>query len=161
MLYCTKCHGVCQDSTAKCPNCKNTKLRPLVEEDLVFLQRADQYTASLMKQRFTEEGVHFQMEPYNGGRISYMYEGDVMPTDQSVLARWADYDAAKQIAAQVVLQVEKERASVGEDTETFQDMPKGKRIAVQVISVFAFILVIMLVVFGTDAFSSWLKGLFS
>ena len=49
MLYCTKCHGACQDSAAKCPNCKNSKLRPLEGEDMVRLHRADQYTAGLLE----------------------------------------------------------------------------------------------------------------
>ena len=76
MLYCTKCHGACQDSAAKCPNCKNSKLRPLEGEDMVRLHRADQYTAGLLEQRFAQEGVGFQMEPFSGGWVSYLYDND-------------------------------------------------------------------------------------
>ena len=158
MLYCTKCHGVCPDATAKCPNCKSAQRRQLNDDDLVLLHRADQYTASLLEQQFQERGIAYRMDPFSGGRICYLYEGDVMPTDKQVLVRWGDYDAAKEISSQVKLQVEKERA-VG-DGEEYEEMSPKKRIVVQIVSVFFFILLIMLAVYGTDAIANWLKGLF-
>ena len=39
-------------------------------------------------------------------------------------------------------------------------MPRKKRILVQIVSVLAFLLVVMLVVFGADAAANWLKSLF-
>ncbi len=83
-----------------------------------------------------------------------------MPTDKLVLVRWKDYAAAKELSTQVSRQVEKERAQAGGEGETFQDMPRKKRILVQIVSVLAFLLVVMLVVFGADAAANWLKGLF-
>lgn len=160
MLYCAKCHGVCPDTTVKCPNCKSSKLRQVNEEDFVLLHRADQYTAMLLEKQFQEKGVSYKMEPFRGGRISYLYEGDVMPTDKMVLVRWGDYPAAKEISSQVKLDVERERASVGEGEESFEDMPQKKRILVQIVSVFAFLVLIMLVVYGADAIANWLRGLF-
>lgn len=160
MLYCAKCRGVCPDATSKCPNCKSSKLRPVAEEDLVLLHRADQYTAGLLEKRFQEQGLSYRMEPFQGERISYLYEGDVMPTDKTVLVAWKDYSAAKELSAQVSRQVEEERAQAGGEGETFQDMPRKKRILVQTVSVLAFLLVVMLVVFGADAAANWLKNLF-
>ena len=61
-------------------------------------------TASLLEQQFQERGIAYRMDPFSGGRISYLYEGDVMPTDKQVLVRWGDYDAAKEISSQVKLQ---------------------------------------------------------
>ena len=142
----------------KCPNCKAGKLRPVSDEDLVLLHRADQYTAMLLEQQFQEQGIPYRMDPLQGGRISYLYEGDVMPTDKMVLVGWKEYSAAKEISAQVAQQVEKERA--GEEGETFEDMPRRKRILVQILSVFAFLLAIMAVVYGADFLANWLKGLF-
>lgn len=158
MLYCTKCHGVCPDSAMKCPNCKSGKLRSVNPEDLVLLHRADQYTTMLLEEQFKEKQVVYRMDPLQGGRISYLYEGDVMPTDKMVLVRWEDYPIAKELSAQVAQRVEKERA--GEEGETFEDMPRKKRIVVQIVSVFAFLLAIMLVVYGADFLAGWLKGLF-
>ena len=162
MLYCAKCRSVCQDSTSKCPNCKSGKLRPLEEGDMVRLQRADQYTAGLLEERFGQEGVAYQMEPFSGGWVSYLYDNDVLPTDKLVLARWSDYERAKEIFSQVRRQVEEERAAVGqEEGETFQDMPRKKRILVQIVSVLTFLLLIMAVVYAADGAANWLKGLFS
>ena len=84
-----------------------------------------------------------------------------MPTDKLVLVRWSDYETAKKLAVQVDHQVEEERASVGQDEETFQDMPRKKRIIVQAVSVFLFLLLVMLVVFGADTLANWLKGFWS
>lgn len=161
MLYCTKCHGICQDASLKCPGCKNSQLRPVEGEDLVRLQRKDQYTASLLEKRFSEAGVVYRMEPFTGGWVSYLYDNDVMPTDKLVLVRWSDYETGKELAVQVDHQVEEERASVGQDEETFQDMPRKKRIIVQAVSVFLFLLLVMLVVFGADTLANWLKGVWS
>ena len=60
-------------------------------------------------------------------------------------------------------QVEAGRAAVGqeEEGETFEDMPRKKRILVQVVSVLAFILLIMAAVYGADFAANWLKGLWS
>ncbi len=160
MLYCTKCHGVCQDSTAKCPNCKSSKMRQVNEEDLVLLHRADQYTAMRMEEKFREQGITFRMDPFNGGNVSYFYDSDVMPTDKMVLVRWGDYSAAKEISSQLKDDIARERAGE-EGEETFDEMPQKKRIIVQAVSVFVFLLLVMLVVFGADALTSWLKGLWS
>ena len=122
-----------------------------------------QYTAGLLEQRFVQEGVGFQMEPFSGGWVSYLYDNDVLPTDKLVLVRWSDYDRAKELSSQVRRQVEVERAAVGqeEEGETFEDMPRKKRILVQVVSVLAFILLIMAAVYGADFAANWLKGLWS
>ena len=57
------------------PQLQSSKLRPVAEEDLVLLHRADQYTAGLLEKRFQEQGISYRMEPFQGGRISYLYEG--------------------------------------------------------------------------------------
>ena len=172
-LFVKRTRGVCstvQNATAparipppNAPTAKTRKLRPLEGEDMVRLHRADQYTAGLLEQRFAQEGVGFQMEPFSGGWVSYLYDNDVLPTDKLVLVRWSDYDRAKELSSQVRRQVEAERAAVGqeEEGETFEDMPRKKRILVQVVSVLAFILLIMAAVYGADFAANWLKGLWS
>ena len=127
---------------------------------MVRLQRADQYTASLLEQRFSQEGVVYKMEPFTGGWVSYLYDNDVLPTDKLVLVRWSDYERGKGLFTQVKHQVEEERAQVGAEEETFEDMPRKKRIVVQIVSVAAFLVLIMLVVFAADGLANWLKSLF-
>lgn len=160
MLYCTKCHGVCQDSTLKCPNCKSGKLRQVDDEDFVLLHRADQYAAQRLEEQFKERGVSYRLEAFDGGRISYLYDSDVLPTDKMVLVRWGDYPVAREISTRMKDELDREReAETGE--ESFEAMSPKKRIVVQILSVIAFLVVIMLVVYGADAAANWLKGLWS
>lgn len=159
MLYCAKCHGVCEDATAKCPNCKSSKLRPVTGDDFVLLHRVDQYTAQRLEPLFQEHGVAYRLEPFDGGRISYLYDSDVLPTDRMVLARWGDYPTAQGLARQLAQDIERERAAESGE-EVFEDMPLKKRVMVQILSVAAFLVLIALVVFGADAVANWVKGLF-
>lgn len=158
MLYCAKCHGVCPDATAKCPNCKSGKLRQVDGEDLVLLHKADQYAAQRLGEEFDREGIVYEMKPFDGGRISYLYDSDVLPTDRMVLVRWKDYEAGKAVSARLKETLDEERSAGAED---FEEMPRKKRILVQIVSVFGFILLIMLVVYGADWAANWLRGLFA
>ena len=160
MLYCTKCRGICEDSTLKCPNCKSTNLRQVKDDDYVLLHRADQYTAQRLAKQFDQQGVAYQLEPFVGGWVSYLYDSDVLPTDKMIVVRYGDLPKARELSVQVRDQIDREReAEQGE--ENFEEMPFKKRVLVQVLSVIAFLLVVMLVVFGADAVANWIKGLFS
>lgn len=156
MLYCEKCRSACPDSTAKCPNCKSGKLRAAAADDLVLLHRADQYTAQRLCELFDGAGIVYETAPFGRGMASYLYDSEVMPTDKSVYVRFSDMEAAGKLSAQLKETLERERQADGE----FEEMPRRKRIVVQVLSMLAFFLLIVLAVFGADAFANWLKGLF-
>lgn len=156
MLYCEKCRSVCADSTPKCPSCKSSKLRVAAGDDLVLLHRADQYTAQRLQEQFDAAGVVCSLEPFGRGRVSYLYDSEVMPTDKNVYVRFSDLEAAKEISARLRESIERERS---EGEEEFQEMPRKKRIAVQIVSVIAFLLLVVLTVFCADAVAEWLKGL--
>lgn len=157
MLYCAKCHSICEDTTPKCPNCKNVKLRAVADDDYVLLHRADQYTAQRLAGQFDDLSVNYRLEEFGKGRVSYLYDSEVLPTDQNIYVQYRDLPAAKGLSAKLKEDLEREQA--GEDDE-FEDMPRKKRIIVQILSVIGFLLLVMLVVFGADAVASWLKGLF-
>lgn len=46
-------------------------------------------------------------------------------------------------------------------SEEFEDMPSGKRTLVRVLSAALFVIIVALVIFGTDAITGWIQGLFS
>lgn len=156
MLYCTRCRSVCEDSTEKCPGCKSTKLRCVNDSDMVFLHRADEYTAERLCNQFDDLGIVYELKPFAKNSSSYMYDCEVMPTDKKIFVRYCDLPAAKEISSQLKQQLESEQ---GEPDEEFEDMPKTKRLIVQSLSVIAFMVLVMLAVFGADAFAGWLKGL--
>ncbi len=158
MLYCTKCRGLCEDTSAKCPHCKNSRsLRSAHEDDLVLLQRADAYTAQQISSALKEHGISCQLEKFGTGRVSYLYDSEVMPTDQNLYVRFGDLPTATGLSAFVQRQIEAQRK---EGFEPQEEMSKGKRMLVQSLSVIAFMILVMLTVFGADAFAGWLKSLF-
>ncbi len=158
MLYCTKCRGICEDTSLKCPHCKNTRsLRGAREEDLVLLRRADAYTAGRIAQAFEEHGLEYQLEKFGTGRVSYLYDSEVMPTDQNLYVRFGDLTTASGLADFVEREIEAER---NEGFEPQEEMPRRKRMLIQSLCVIAFMLLVMLTVFGADAFAGWLKSLF-
>ncbi len=153
MLVCNKCHSLCGDSAMRCPNCKSNKLREAAGEDYVFLRRADLYTAQRLQELFAEKGVACRLEEFGKGQAGYFYDCEVMPTDKSVLVRYRDLPAAKELSAQA----QGEQAQ--EPGEEFQEMPRKKRIFVQALSIIAFMVIVMLTVFAADGAANWLKGL--
>lgn len=155
MLYCEKCRSACPDSTEKCPNCKNSRLRAVNEEDMVFLHRADQYTAGRLAEQFDEAEIRYQIEPINKGGAGYLYDCELMPTDKNIYVRYEDLPAAKEFSARMKAELEQQNGE-----EEFAEMPRTKRIVVQVLSLMGFFLLVILAVFGADALAEWLKGLF-
>lgn len=154
MLYCTKCKAVCEDSTAQCPNCNNSKaLRQVNKEDYVFLHKADEYAAGLLKQDFENEGIAYKMEAFGKGMVSYIYDSEVMPTDKSVYVKYSDIDRAREISSGLKEKLE-------EENPPQDDMPVAKRAAIQVISMILFLLLIMVVVFAADYITDSVRGFF-
>lgn len=156
MLYCAKCRSICQDTTEKCPRCKSSKLRAVDGEDMVLLHRADQYTAQRLAEQFDAAGIVYKTEPFGKAGVSYLYDSEVMPTDKNIYVRYADLEAAEGFSAKMKETLEQEQAA----DEEFEDMPRRKRIVVQILSIIAFLALVMLTVFGADALANWLKGLF-
>ena len=157
MLYCEKCRSLCQDTTHKCPNCKSSKLRVAEENDLVLLHRADQYTADKLAEQFDAAGIVYEIAPFATRSSQYLYDSEVMPTDKNIFVRVSDLAAAEELS--VRMKEELERAQEQEE-ETFEDMPRRKRILVQIFSLLLFFLLIALAVLGADALGQWLRQLF-
>lgn len=158
MLYCTKCRCVCDTSLQKCPNCKSGRhLRPAAGSDYVFLQRADVYSVEKLTGLFEDFSVDYRLEKYREGRVSYLYDSEVMPTDQSVFVAYKDYAVASGLAAQAAEEINRERYA--EETPEDSSVRK-KRMVVNSLFVVLFLLLVMAVVFGADALATWLRGIF-
>lgn len=157
MLYCKKCRGVCDESLLKCPNCKNTKLREVNDDDMVLLHRADMYTAQRLSDMFEEHGVEYELGDFGKGRVSYLYDSEVMPTDKTVYVKYRDLPTARGLSANLKEEIERENAPA----EEFEEMSPKKRMLVQALSAIAFIAIVIVVVFCADAVANWLKGLFT
>lgn len=155
MLYCAKCRSVCEDSSQRCPNCKSEKLRAANDEDMVLLHRADQYTAQRLAEQFDGAGVRYELMPCGRGWGSSPYDSEALPTDQNIYVRCGDLPTAREVSSQLKEELERDQAP----EDGFEEMPRKKRVLVQALSVLAFLLLVMLVVYGADALANWLKGL--
>lgn len=154
MLYCKRCQSVCEDYEHRCPNCKSNKLREVLEEDFVFLQRADLYTASRLESLFTEHDIDCRLEPFSKGRPAPLYDSEVMPTDKSVFVPFRDLPAARELSAALYRELEAD-----EPAPQWEEMPRKKRLVVQSLSALAFIVLIICVVLAADGAAGWLKSL--
>lgn len=154
MQYCLKCRCVCEDNAVKCGNCGSNKLRLAEDEDMVLLCRADQYTAQQLRERMDAAGIACEEKPANSDWGISPYDSEAMPTDRNVYVKFSGLSRAKEISS--ALRKEQEE---GEE-EQFEDMPRKKRILVQVLSILGFLVLVMLAVYGADALANWLKSVF-
>ena len=155
MQYCVKCRRVFEDGPAKCPGCKSRRLRPAGAGDSVLLCRADMYAAGKINEALRAAGIDCALE--SAGSAYFSFDPEQSPTDQNVFVPYESLDRARDIAA--AAQREAEEARAPEDGEG-ESVPRVKRIVGEVLSVLAFLILIMLAVYGADALAGWLKGLF-
>nr|WP_290462002.1 hypothetical protein [Acutalibacter muris] len=153
MQYCMKCRHLSEDGPVKCPNCKSRKLRPAGEGDRVFLCKADMYAAGRINEALMGTGIQCRLE--NAGSAYFNFDSETSPTDQNIFVPYETVDRAEETAARAMREVESER----EPEEGGDDRPGMKRIVGEVLSVLAFLVLIMLAVYGADGLANWLKGL--
>ena len=157
MLYCTKCKTLAADSMRTCPNCRRSRgLRPVRDEDEVFFMKVSETEAVELEELFEEQAIRHRAELVKAGLAAGVYDPEYMPTDRNLYVAYGDLERANAaVAAEAELTAHPEAA--GEEDE----MPQGKRLAIQTVSVLAFLLLIVLVVLGTDALAEFLRGLFT
>ena len=131
MLYCPKCKSLCEDSAVRCPECGKRKLREPTQLDKVLLVTVTEMEAQRLEPVMKESGIPFEMHPSNIDGLPQLEEAEKVVSD----FRQKEAEAAKAAA---------------QDAPEEEEMSRGKRMLVQIVSVLAFILLIWLVVMGTD-----------
>ncbi len=153
MLYCTKCRTLSPDSTRTCPNCKRSRaLRPVREEDEVFFLKVSEVEAAELELLFEEQAVRHRAQPVRGGLAAGVYDPEYMPTDRELYVAYGDLERANALVAA--------EAEPKEPSPEPDEMPGGKRMVIQTVSILAFLLLVTAVVLGTDALASWVRALF-
>ncbi|WP_343284433.1 hypothetical protein [Hominenteromicrobium mulieris] len=153
MLYCTKCKSICEDSTQTCPNCKRSRgLRPVKPEDEVFFLKVSEGEAAELALLFEQNAVRHAIHPVKGGFSTSVYDPEYLPTDKDIYVEYQDLERAKELM--------REEQSQEKPSEE-DDMPRGKRMLIQSLSVIAFMAIVILVVLGSDFIANLLKALFT
>ena len=155
MQYCTKCRRLSEDKLTACSNCKKSRsLRPVKADDPVYYMTCHAYEAVEIEALFEEHGIPHEVEQIKLGLTKSPFDARTLEDDQNI---YVNYDCIES-ANEVLLNYDKEKETAEEPQE---DMPRNKRIAVEVVSIIAFMVVISLVVFATDFVANALKNLFS
>ena len=84
-----------------------------------------------------------------------MYDPEYLPTDKDIYVEYQDLERAKELMLK-----EREEQSQEKPPEE-DDMPRGKRMLIQSLSVIAFMAIVILVVLGSDFIANLLKALFT
>ena len=164
MKYCNKCKRTYDDSQERCTNCKSKKpLLPIEDENTpVYLISADGFERERIQTALTDNGIPSD---------SIIREEDIMPKAvkgystswRDILVPYSAYDKAYDICVGIgAVKPEGEVKVIEEEAEAeeFEDMPPAKRTTVKIISAILFIIIASMVIFGTDAITGFIKGLF-
>lgn len=164
MKYCKKCKRVYQDELEYCTSCRSRKpLLPLTDSSTpVYLTSADGFERERIQTALTDNGIP---------NDSVIVEEDIMPASvkgyssswRDILVPYSAYDKAYDICVGIgAVKLEGEEKIIDEDppAEEFEDMPPAKRTTVKILSAILFIIVAALIIFGTDAITGFIKGLF-
>ena len=108
-----------------------------------------------MIQPLVENAVRHAIHPVKGGFSTSVYDPEYLPTDKDIYVEYQDLERAKELMLK-----EREEQSQEKPSEE-NDMPRGKRMLIQSLSVIAFMAIVILVVLGSDFIANLLKALFT
>ena len=150
MLYCPKCKSLCEDFAVRCPECGKRKLRAPTQLDKVLLVTVTEMEAQRLEPVMKESGIPFEMHPSNIDGIPSIYNSDAILSNQSFYVLLPQLEEAEKVVSDF-RQKEAEAAKAdAQHVPEEEEMSRGKRMLVQLVTVLAFILLIWLVVMGTD-----------
>ena len=115
-------------------------------------ERADEHIGPLL---FEQNAVRHAIHPVKGGFSTSVYDPEYLPTDKDIYVEYQDLERAKELMLK-----EREEQSQEKPSEE-NDMPRGKRMLIQSLSVIAFMAIVILVVLGSDFIANLLKALFT
>ena len=167
MLYCPKCKALCEDSAVRCPECGRRKLREPTQLDKVLLVTVTEMEAQRLEPVMKASGIPYEMHPSSIEGIPSIYNSAAILSNQSFYVLLPQLEEAEKVVAKFrkeEAEAAKEAAKAqGQPEEPEEEMPRGKRIFVQITSAIAFILLVWAVVAATDWAAqnlwSWLQSL--
>ena len=170
MLYCDSCQVLSQDEET-CPRCGGHKLRPVTVNDPVLLFTAWEQEAEHIAAAFDDEGIPHMERVQEGGSASTILLGRNRCTQVSIFVPFGEIEHACDVMRGIhVLNDDAEEDSKAGNPESSKretadkkdDVPmsRGKRIAVRIFSVIAFILLIWAVVSAADTIVNGFKSMF-
>jgi hypothetical protein len=166
MKYCPVCETLCEEDDTVCKKCKNKKLRPVQDNDPVFLTETSGFDVSRIEGVLTDENIPFMQKdevrerlpsalfgPDTSKRVNFYVPYGTLTKARELLESIGAAEEPGTQAPNASVPAEPE-----EEIEQAQMSP-AKRMLWRVISILLFIVLVGAVVFGTDALTGWIKGL--
>ncbi len=167
MKYCPKCKKLYNDAdiNCTCADCKRKVLQTIEDETTsVYLCSGDLIERDRVQAALEDGGVPSTYTRHMVTGNSQVLTG--MDLDGfDILVPYELYEKAYDIAVGVgAIRLEGEKifddTPEGQALEEFEEMPRAKRTTVRVLSAILFIILLSLVIFGTDYITNFIKSLF-
>ena len=148
-MYCEKCRHLFEEDGI-CPYCKSDQIREVEDQDRVFLTAADPEALGFIRENFKKEKIELEIAERSRKTFDSPYVKEEFAPQSDLYVDWADYERAETVLAKTF-----------EELREMEEMPKPKRLAVQIVSIILFIAAIAVVVFAADAIANFVKSLFT
>jgi predicted nucleic acid-binding Zn-ribbon protein len=167
MKYCPKCKKLYNDTdmACSCPDCKKKPLETIVDEATsVYLCDGDVIERDRVQAALEDSGIPSTYARHMVSGNSQVVTGVDMD-NFDILVPYELYEKAYDVAVGIGA-IKIEGTEIVEDnydpavTEEFEEMSRSKRTTVRVLSAILFIIVLALIIYGTDFITAFIKSLF-
>lgn len=168
MKYCPKCRKLYndEDTVCTCSECKKKALETIADETTsVYLCDGDVIERDRVQAALEDSGIPSTYKRHMVSGNSQVVTG--MDLDSfDILVPYELYEKAYDVAVGIGA-IKVEGTEIIEDnydpavTEEFEEMSRSKRTTVRVLSAILFIIVLALIIYGTDFITAFIKSLFS
>ncbi len=148
-MYCEECRHLFDEGEI-CPYCKSDQIREPAAGDRVYLTAADSEAFGFIRENFNREKIELEVIERTRKTFDSPYSKEEFSPQSDLYVDYSDYEHAETILAKTFDELKK-----------MEEMPKPKRLAVQIISIVLFIAAIAVVVFAADAIANFVKSLFA
>lgn len=166
MKYCPKCKKLYNDieMNCACAECKRKELKIIEDKTTsVYLCHGDVIERDRVQAALSDSGIPSTYTRHMVTGNSQVVTGMDLDTFD-ILVPYELYEKAYDTAVGIGA-IKPEGVKIVEDdpanTEEYQEMSSAKRTTVKVISAILFIIVLALVIYGTDYITAFIKSLFS
>lgn len=160
--YCKRCHKLYEDRRA-CPDCNGVLTKNITAQDTVSLVSAFGIEKDRIAAALTDADIPYALRPVKK-EISARAVTGIDNARYNIEVPFSYYDNAMETLIGINAIEPEEYIDDGDTAEKpneeFEEMAPGKRMLVRVVSAILFIVLVALVIFGTDYVMGFFKNLF-
>ena len=171
MKYCKKCRRMYQDSEQFCTECKKHYPLDAIDDDTtpVYLTSASGFELDRIQAALEDSSIPSTSQAQPKSLSADAVTGSDI-SDRDILVPYAALDEARDVCIGIgAIKPEGEEVQIDEqdvedavdsDIDEAEMMSPAKRTTIKIVSAILLIIIACLVIWGTDAITGWIKGLF-